>query len=127
MPQQSSPKPLKDPLEPPKALLGEPWDTPRSTLPAALGPPEGLPGAAKAKTCKRLQREHQLRPPSQSTLDPLSHPAPPALNLPLTLPAHRSLLPAPAGPPPPPDPGVGGLTGLRPLPPTPKRGSRGQQ
>ena len=43
MPQQSSPKPLKDPLEPPKALLGEPRETPRSTLRAALGCPEGSP------------------------------------------------------------------------------------
>ena len=68
MPQQSSPKPLKDPLEPPEAPLGAPPETPRSTLPAALGRPEGLPGAAKARICKRLQREHQLRPPSQSTL-----------------------------------------------------------
>ena len=95
--------------------------TPRSTLPAALGRPEGLPGAAKARMCKRLQREHQLRPPSQSTWDPLSHAAPPALNLPLTLPAHTVLAyPLPQGLPPRRTLGVGGLTGLRPLPPTPK-------
>ena len=47
-----------------------------STLRAALGPPEELPGAAKPETCKRLQREHQLAPPSQSTWYNWSHPAP---------------------------------------------------
>ena len=81
MPQQSSPKPLKDPLEPPKALLGKPRETPRSTFPAALGRAEELPGAAKARICKRLQREHQLRPPSQSTWYTWCHPAPPVVNL----------------------------------------------
>ena len=50
-----------------------------STLRAALGPPEELPGAAKPEMCKRLQREHQLRPPSQITLDPGAT-QPPALH-----------------------------------------------
>ena len=48
-----------------------------STLRATLGSPEELPGAATPRICKRLQREHQLRPPSQSTLYPVRHPAPP--------------------------------------------------
>ena len=109
--------PFRTPKSSPRRLPG----ASPSTLRAALGPPEELPGAAKAEMCKRLQREHQLRPPSQSTLDSSSYPAPPALNLPLTLPAHTVLAsPLPQASPPAGPIGVGGLTGLRPLPPTPK-------
>ena len=89
--------PFRTPKSSPRRLPG----ASPSTLRAALGPPEELPGAAKARICKRLQREHQLRPPSQSTLDPSAYAAPPALNLPLTLPAHTVLsYPLPQGLPP---------------------------
>ena len=66
--QQTSARPLTDLSEPRKVTLGELPGASPSTLRAALGPPEKLPGAAKPETRKRLQREHQLRPPSQSTL-----------------------------------------------------------
>ena len=65
---------------PSRTLKSGPRRTPEaspSTLRAALGSPEELPGAAKPRICKRLQREHQLRPPSQSTWNTLRHPAPP--------------------------------------------------
>ena len=83
--------PFRTPKSSPRRLPG----ASPSTLRAALGPPEELPGAAKPEICKRLQREHQ---PSQSTLDTWEHPAAPALNLPLTLPAHTVLAyPLPQG------------------------------
>ena len=108
--QQTSEKPAHGPFRTPKS---SPWRLPGaspSTLPAALGPPEELPGAAKPRICKRLQREHQLRPPSQSTWYSSPYAAPPALNLPLTLPAHTVLAyPLPQGLPPRRTMGVGGF------------------
>ena len=64
------------PLGTPKSSLRRAPGASPSTLRAARGPPEELPGAAKPEMCKRLQREHQLRPPSQSTLYTLCPPAP---------------------------------------------------
>ena len=69
--------PFRTPKSSPRRLPG----ASPSTLRAALGPPEELPGAAKPEICKRLQMEHQLRPPSESTLNWWSHPAPPVDNL----------------------------------------------
>ena len=43
MPQQSSPKPLKDPLEPPKALLGEPRRRPGAPSQPPSDAPRGSP------------------------------------------------------------------------------------
>ena len=63
--------PFRTPKSSPRRLPG----ASPSTLRAALGPPEELPGAAKAEICKRLQREHQLQPPSESTLHTWYHPA----------------------------------------------------
>ena len=92
-----------------------------STLRATLEHPEELPRAAKPRICKRLQSEHQLRPPSQSTWNPWWHPAPPvdstmfrrSLIEVLAYPFSRA---SPrAGP-----SGSADSTGLRPLPPTPK-------
>ena len=68
--------PFRTPKSSPRRLPG----ASPSTLRAALGPPEELPGAAKPRICKRLQREHHFRPPSQSTLYRLAHPAPPVVN-----------------------------------------------
>ena len=120
MPQQSSPEPLKDPLEPPKAPLGEPGR--RRGAPSQ--PPSAPRGAPRSRQGENMQTaaEGAPTPPSQpehlGLLDARSPPrSKPTFN---PSSSHRSRLPDPAGPPPPPDPGVGGLTGLRPLPPTPK-------
>ena len=92
-----------------------------STLRATLGSPEELPGAAKPRICKRLQREHQLRPPRESTLYRWSDAAPPVVDLPLTLPPNPVLVYRPCQASPPAGPmGSADSTGLRPLPPTPK-------
>ena len=89
--QQISARPLTDSSEPPKVALGELPGASPSTLRAALGHPEELPGAAKPRICKRLQREHQLRPPSCRTWVTLAHPAPPVVDLHLTLTANTVL------------------------------------
>ena len=69
--------PFRTPKSSPRRLPG----ASPSTLRAAPGPPEELPGAAKPRICKRLQREHHFRPPSQSTWYRLRHPAPPVVRL----------------------------------------------
>jgi hypothetical protein len=109
---------------PSRTLKSGPRRAPRaspSTLRATIGSPEELPGAAKKKICKRLQREHQLQPSSWSTLNTLSHPAPTvdstmfrrSLIVVLACPFSRA---SPrAGP-----WGSADSTGLRPLPPTTK-------
>ena len=68
--------PFRTPKSSPRRLPG----ASPSTLRAALGPPEELPGAAKPRICKRLEREHHFRPPSQSTLYGLCPPARPYVN-----------------------------------------------
>ena len=121
MPQQSSPKPLKEPLEPPKAPLGEPWETPRSTLPAALGAPRSSPEPPRREHANGCRGSTNSALPARAPWTPILTQPPPALNLPLTLPAHTVLAyPLPQASPHAGPIGVGGLTGLRPLPPTPK-------
>ena len=78
--QQISEKQPTDPREPPKSSPRRAPGASPSTLRAALGHPEELPGAAKPRICKRLQREHPLRPPSESTWHPWRSPAPPVDN-----------------------------------------------
>ena len=68
--------PFRTPKSSPRRLPG----ASPSTLRAAFGPPDELPGAAKPRICKRLEREHHFRPPSQSTLYRLRPPARPYVN-----------------------------------------------
>ena len=116
---------------PSRTLKSGPRRTPEaspSTLRAALGSPEELPGAAKPRICKRLQREHQLRPPSWSTWNTWAHPAPPVDSTMFrrsTL--VRSRLPALSGLPSRRTRGVGGFDWAAPTAADPERGSCGQQ
>ena len=63
MPQQSSPKPLKDPLEPPKASLGKPRRRPG----APSQPPSAPRGAPRSRQGENMQTaaEGAPTPPSQ--------------------------------------------------------------
>ena len=113
-------KPAHGPFRTPKSSPRRAPGASPSTLRAALGPPEGLPGAAKPETCKRLQRERQLGPPGQSSWDTWWHPAPPRyIDYVLTLSHSSSRLSVLSGLLPRRTLGVGGFLGLRPLPPTP--------
>ena len=120
MPQQSSPKPLKDPWEPPKVALGEPRKRPG----APSQPPSAPRGAPRSRQGENMQTaaEGAPTPPSQPEHLVLLVARSPPRSKPTFNPSssHRSRLPAPAGLPPRRTRGVGGLTGLRPLPPTPK-------
>ena len=78
--QQTSARPLPDPSGPRKVALGDSQERSRAPSGPPSDPPEELPGAAKPRICKRLQREHHFRPPSQSTLYRWWHPAPPVVN-----------------------------------------------
>ena len=120
MPQQSSPKPLKDPLEARKVALGEPRERPR----APSGPPSDTPRSSPEPPSREYANGCRG---STNSGRPARAPGTPGNTQPqgmivyvLTLPHGSSRLPAPAGLPPAGPIGVGGLTGLRPLPPTPK-------
>ena len=106
----------------PKSRSRSAPEAPWNTLRAAFGQPEPLPGAAKARICKSVEREQLFHRPAESTWDRLSHPAPPVVELPLPPSSlHRSRLPAlPGASPHAGPPGSADSTGLRPLPPTRK-------
>ena len=119
--QQTSARPPTDPSEPPKVARRDSQERPR----APSGPPSDIPRSSPEPP----RREHangcrgstNSALPARAPCTPGDTQPPPALNLPLTLPANTVLAyPLPQASPPAGPSGVGGLTGLRPLPPTPK-------
>ena len=100
MPQQSSPKPLKDPLEARKVALGEPRERPR----APSGPPSDLPRSSPeppsreyANGCRGSTNSGR---PARAPGTPGSTEPPPLIVYVQTLPYGSSRLPALSGLPP---------------------------
>ena len=78
MPQQSSPKPLKDPLERPKAPLGEPRRHPG----APSRPPSDAPRAPRSRQARNMQTAAEGAPTPAAQPEHLGHlglPSPPPL------------------------------------------------
>ena len=117
--QQTSARLLTDTSELSKVAPGELQERPRA--------PEELPGAAKPRICKRLQREHQLRPPSESTWHPWSDPASGYDSLCSDASSYYFSPPRTLRPPPPPGPRGQRIDWAAPTAADPERGSCGQQ
>jgi len=93
-------------LQRPKKYSGRASGAPRCTVRAALRHPGAPRGAAQARSCKPLQREHDFHPARGSTWHTWRYPAPPVVRLalsPTTLSFSR-LEPVLPSLPPPPDP-----------------------
>ena len=105
----------------PKKYRGRASGASRCPVKTSLRHPGAPRGAAQARLCKPLEREHQFHRPARSTLYSWRDAAPPVQRLalsPSTL--CFSHLPALYKPPPPPDPrGRRTRRGLRPHAPTP--------
>ena len=85
----------------PKKYPGRASGAPRCTVKTSLRHPGAPRGAAQARYCKPLDREHQFHRPARSTLDTSWHAAPPVVRLVLSPPSltFSHLLPPTSLPP----------------------------
>ena len=127
MQQQSSPKPLKDPLEPPKALLGEPRRHPGAPSQPPSDLPRGSPEPPRREHANGCRGSTNSGRPARAPGTSGATQPPPLKTYVLTLPHRSSRLPAPAGPPLAPDPGGRRIDWAAPTAADPERESRGQQ
>ena len=105
----------------PKKYPGRASGASRCPVKTSLRHPMAPRGAAQARLCKPLEREHQFHRPARSTWHTLTHAAPTVLRLalsPTTL-SFSHLIPLTSLPPRR-TRGSADSNGLRPLPPTPK-------